>query len=313
MQIKPEPFYTEHKAKIMLNKTLRGKAPPEWTGDNWRQYYKGFNPESVSPKEFAHNVFQGFSFTPVYINGRRKIENFSEAHHIAFDFDEAGASLDYLMRDESLAWYFSSFAYSTPSSTDDHPKSRVVFVFDEPIKSADRFKEIYTALAWHFAQDGSICDPQCKDPLRLYYGSPGAKMIGNWSVLTDDVCQEYIDLYNKNKPKKQPAQKKKTIKPSMANGQAMAYLERLADNVRTAPDGGKHAARIYNGRAAGGYVVAGYISRMDAESVLIEAAVSNSSTPEKARQEIIESIEYGMNDPLYIEVEEVTSIEDLIL
>lgn len=347
-----EPFYKQHQMKVMINKSLKGKAP---AGFDWVEYYRHFEPVVLSPQDFAREIHTGYSFTPIFSNGRRVVENFTEAHHMAFDFDNPSGKLeikakneataiivakhhikrimptgwerfevidfkhgkhiveyeygsysvclDYLMRPESLSWYFSSFAYSTPSSTEEHPKSRVVFIFDKPIATADRFKEVYQALAWMFEQEGSKADDQCSDPLRLYFGSPGAKMVGNWSMLNSGACDEYIKLYNESQPPApmQIPQQKRQLNVDEGKATALRILQTLADNIRHAPTGSKNDARWKNSTAAGGYVGEGYISKDTAVNLLVAAALANTTSPKVAEKEVIKGIESGMLKPLQID------------
>ncbi len=364
-------FREHHKIEVMTNESLINKAPKSWSNSDWINYYKAFQKTKTTPVEFARSIWGGYSFTPVYKNGRRKVENFTEAWHMAFDFDNRGgkyisdaktkelaiedcknnidtfmatgyfeakiedvtekngrfvvpyqygtnsAGLKYLMRHNSFAWHVASFAYATPSSLKKHPKSRVVFIFDTPITSAERFQEIYQAIAWRFAEEGSITDKQCSDPLRLYYGSYHSKNAGNWAVISDNegstgisMCQMWIDEYKENLPPEPPKQKTRRITPDGDTGRI--YLQRFADNIRGAGDGERNYQRTRNAWAAGGYVASGHIDEGEAINVLVAAARSNSSTPDKAEAEIIAGIERGKNQPLHIEVRDVKNSGELL-
>lgn len=301
-------FYIDHKIKIMLNKSLVGKAPPEWGREEWRRYYKAFRAAELTPRELAAMIFMGYSFTPVYSNGRRIEENFAEAHHIAFDFDSDNAGLDHLFRVGSFAWMFASFGYSTPSSTPEAPRSRVVFVFDFPIVDAQYFRELYQAIAWIFTTEGSPTDRQCKDPLRLYYGSPQCQMVGNWAVLSTSegslglsTCDLLIERYKLANPPIVQAEPIKTTKIA-ADFDGSGMLAKLADNIATAGEGNKHWARFSNARSAGGYIASGAMDESEVTAVLVRAALSNTVTPKTAERDVLEGIKAGKLAPLYFEV-----------
>lgn len=297
-----EPFKKQHKIKIMHSSALVNKAPVAWNASDWRRFYTTFRQVEVSPYTFAGLVWQGHSFIPCYKNGRRLESNFTEAWHMAFDFDAHGAALDYLMRPGSIAWVLSSFAYATPSSTDDHPKSRVVFIFDEPITDTAYYRQLYQALAWLFQEDGSHTDPACKDPLRLYYGSKSAEMRGNWSAILrsgmDAIIQQYEDAHPP-----EPEQPALTLPVRRVNDDTRAakILQSLADNIAVAPDGERHHARLVNARTAGGYIASGVMSQADVEAVLISAAIANTGNRASAEKTIRDGIEYGKQAPLYLE------------
>jgi hypothetical protein len=260
-------FRTEHKIKIMYSDGLVGKAPAHWKPADWVRYYATFKAAEVTPRTFAGLIWQGYGFTPLWGNGRRKEENFTEAHHVAFDFDAHGAALDVLMAAGSFAWYYASFAYATPSSTQDHPKSRVVFVLLEPITDAAYYRRLYKAMAWLFAEGGSYTDPACKDPLRLYYGSPKANMVGNWSVVTPEMAEMWIGQYDRAHPATiddKPAMRR--VEPG--EGWKERKLAALCDNIANAPDGERHAARIKNAYVAGGYIASGALDHDETEQAL---------------------------------------------
>jgi hypothetical protein len=316
-------FRTEHKIKIMYSDALIGKAPPDWRPSDWSHYYSTFKTAEVTPRTFAGLIWQGYGFTPLWSNGRRKEENFVEAHHIAFDLDADGAALDVLMAEGSFAWYYASFAYATPSSTQDHPKSRVVFVFLKPVTDAAYYRRLYQAMAWlftcppspdrpgwyeklykendwTFANGGSYTDPACKDPLRLYYGSLKAEMVGNWSVVTPEMAEMWIGQYDRAHPvtiDDKPAMRR--VEPG--NGWKERKLAALCDNIANAPDGERHAARIKNAYVAGGYIAGGALPPDETEQALIKAAIQNTDNKMGAAKTIMDGINRGKAEPLYVE------------
>lgn len=306
---------------VMLSTMIKGKAPQGWRKNDWARYHSSFRETKTTPHGLAVEIWKGHGFTPIFKH-RRKEENFVEAYHIAFDFDNDGAALDFLMRDGTFANLFASFAYSTPSSTPDHPKSRVVFVFDYPITTPQLYRELYQAIAWRFAEEGSYCDPQCKDPLRLFFGSPNCQVIGNWSLLTQQRGEsDYstIDLiisqYREVVPIK-AAPSSPPIQPSLHTAVPQSYIDhhiqKTLDHLRYAANGERHLKRRDISRAMGGYVAAGHIPYMDALNLLIDAALATTDDPKLAEQEVRDGLEYGMKEPLYIEYEVATSLGDLL-
>lgn len=190
-----DEFKTGHHIEAMVNRSSRGKAGP---GTDWAKFHAAFRLERLTPYGLAIAVYRGHAFCPVY-EGARKQVNFRRAWHVAFDFD--GAALE---RVAALDWvyYFASFGYTTPSHTAEHPKCRVVFVFDQPITETVRYRDLYHALAWRFQTDGIETDPACKDVLRLYYGSPDCQVWGNWSVLAGPSQDELIRQWREAVPER---------------------------------------------------------------------------------------------------------------
>lgn len=302
--------FKHNQISIMLSKSLVGKAPPTWEPSNWARYYKSFRLTNLTPRQLAAMVYSGYAFTPPYANGRRKEENFTTAYHMAFDFDGEGAALDFLMREGTFAWMFSSFAYSTPSSTAEHPKSRVVFVIPDGINDAASFRTLYQAIAKRFEEEGSYTDPSCKDPLRLYYGSYQCQMVGNWSALFPPVMDWIVSEY--------PQETKQTVIDNTvitlpADDNTIDHrVSKEVDRIRTAVDGEKHNKRVKAAFTVGGYVGAGHLSMFDAESRLIPVARANSTTPDQAENDIRDCLARGAAMPLPIEITIKKDVRDLL-
>ena len=294
-------FENDYTIRIMLSQMVRGKAPTTWGPPDWARYHQSFRLTETTPRGLAAAIWQGFGFTPVYAQ-RRKEENFRAAYHLALDFDSGDktSSLEYLMRPNSFCDYYASFAYSTPSSTAQKPKSRVVFIFERPVKSPVRYRLIYAAIAWFVAQDGSKSDPQCKDPLRLYFGSPNCEVRPNWSVLTPAAIRHVVREYRAAQPKpmKQAELMVTTSTGCYHDKYLNGILQKLLDNVRYAPDGERHGARLKNSRALGGYIAAGHFRRGDVEPLMIDAALANTGSPASAERTVKDGIEYGLSKPL---------------
>lgn len=309
-----DTFKDKHKIQIMLSKKIKGKAPPEWTQNDWKQYHKSFSLTELTPYHFAAMVWQGYGFTPVF-SGRRKESNFVAAWHLAFDFDSRGASLDFLMREGTTAWLFSSFAYSTPSSTAEHPKSRVVFIFDEPLTDSAKVRQLYKAMAWRFEVEGSLPDPQCKDPLRLYYGSPNCNVVTNWSMLNHSTVDLLIPEWQDANPPPEPSPIEKTkVHIPDKNGTSEKVINSLLDNIVHARDGEKHGTLNKTCYVLGGYVAGGYLSEMEAVSKA-EAAIRQNGRAkdiQSALRTIETAVRDGQTKPLTIDVTYKKDVSELL-
>lgn len=271
---------------VMLNKSVKGKMPSGATREDWQAYNSSFVYTPTTPYGLAGEIWRGYSFCPVF-SQRRKKENFKAAHHIAFDFDKGNSSLDALSQHEFIN-IFSSFAYSTPSSTQDNPRSRVVFIFDQPYTNLKEYEQLYQALLWWLELPA---DPACKDALRLFYGSPGCKVWTNWSILprssADFVVAEWIAAHPA------PVVKDTLIIPS-GGGNIGKVINALLDNIKNAPDGEKHTTLNRMSYVIGGYVGGGYISQPEAIN-LIRATVDAMPTV-KDRHSAYATAEIAVND-----------------
>ena len=290
-------FKDEHQITVMLNQTIKGKVPP---GYSWGRYHAGFKQTTMSPYDLAANVYRGWAFCPVY-NGTRKQTNFSEAWHIAFDCDQS--SLEAV---QSLAWvdHFASFGYTTPSHTDDAPRCRVVFVFDQPITDGDAYRQLYFALAWRFQVDGIATDPACKDLLRVYFGSPHCAVWPNWSVLPGPAQAELIRQWRLSvppevKPQAQPVH----IAPpdSLPPGLLQDKAHQLLQNLQQCPDGEKHYTLRKIAYTFGGYVASGYYAQSDVLGWLEDAILPRAADQQLAQRTAMECLIAGKSAPLAFE------------
>jgi hypothetical protein len=249
-------FENEFRFEVMGSSALVGKAP---AGFDWARYYRTFRRQVMTPRELAVHVWRGYAFTPVW-EGSRREECFVSAGHMAFDFDKGDetSSLDFLMREGSFAWMFASFGYATPSSTPASPRSRLVFVLEQPIFNAAEYRAAYMAVAWWLAGDGALTDPACKDPLRLYYGSKGGEVRPNWSVLgaatLDYVQEEYRKAFPPRRALQTPL---RVVDHAPARGLVEWKKRRIVEAVRGAAPGERHLTLLRRAREAGGYVASG--------------------------------------------------------
>jgi hypothetical protein len=292
----------DHPIQVALNTAVTGKFHPEGSR-TWAWYNKQFRAQDTTVRGLAVAIFNGYAFTPVYRDNWRRKENFQAAHHIAFDFDSGDhkSSLDHLAQDWIYA-EFGAFLYSTPSSTAEHPKSRMVFVFDEPITSLERYELLYRAM---LAVRYPHADQSTKDGARLFFGSLKCELRPNWQLFTAEWQDSVIDAYQQvlaHEAASRPVVARMTIPPERANGRFGKILAKLLDNIRNAPEGAKHKVLTQNAYAVGGYVAGGYMDKADGEAALLEAVrgMHNIADMERAERTAVESLAAGLAEPLVI-------------
>ncbi len=297
-------FENEFRFEVMGSSALVGKAPAKF---DWARYYRTFRRQVMSPRELAVHVWRGYAFTPVW-EGSRREECFVSAQHLAFDFDKGDetSSLDFLMREGSFAWMFASFGYATPSSTPEAPRSRLVFVLERPIFDAGAYRAAYMAVAWWLAGDGALTDPACKDPLRLYYGSPRGVVKTNWSVLGAATLDYVQDEYRQAFPPRRALQTPlRVVDHAPAGGLVEWKRRRILDAVRGAPAGERHGTLLKRAREAGGYVASGVFDEGEIATELEMAAAALGEVrpgwKEEAERIIQDGLRYGKAKPLHFE------------
>lgn len=136
-----------------------------------------FRPSSLTALDLYSHVTAGKAFALGYFReSQRTRDTFGFSELLGLDFDD-DVSIEALL-DHELVRDYALFLYPTPSHTEEHPRTRVVFRLSEPVEGADRWETLASGLIEAF-QD---CRPdtKCKDAARFFYGSdvPGATFLG---------------------------------------------------------------------------------------------------------------------------------------
>jgi hypothetical protein len=292
----------DHPIQVALNTAVTGKFHPEGSR-TWAWYNKQFRAKDTTARGLAVAIFNGYAFTPVYRDNWRRKENFQAAWHIAFDFDSGDhkSSLDHLAQDWIYA-EFGAFLYSTPSSTAEHPKSRMVFIFDEPITSLERYELLYRAM---LSVRYPHADQSTKDGARLFFGSLKCELRPNWQLFTAEWQDSVIDAYQQvlaHEAASRPVVARMTIPPEKDNGVFGKIIAKILDNIRNAPAGQRHAVVVKNSFVVGGYVSGGYVGKLEAEAMLINAIGGMHPDADKTDLERVglDSLEKGLGKPITI-------------
>lgn len=192
---------------IAIGPVLAEKIP--YGDEYWKTFNASFNNEALTSLEIATAIREGHPITAPHKNKWRTGENFILGQHLGVDFDtgDERSSMDVLSVDKFFASY-GAILYSTPSSTPEAPRSRMVFLLDTPIQQAKNYSRAAAALLWVY----STADRQCHDAARFFYGGrPGAcNMVWEARVLPLSIVRGLIGDHEKaiaaNRPK--PAAKR---------------------------------------------------------------------------------------------------------
>ena len=293
----------DHPIQVALNTAVTGKFVPEGSR-TWAWYNKQFRAQDTTARGLAVAIFNGYAFTPVYRDNWRRKENFQAAHHIAFDFDSGDhkSSLDHLAQDWIYA-EFGAFLYSTPSSTAEHPKSRMVFIFDKPITSLERYELLYRAM---LSVRYPHADQSTKDGARLFFGSLKCELRPNWQLFTAEWQDSIIDAYQQvlaHEAASRPKVETMIITPEHGGGVFAKILDTLLGNIRNSPSGQRNSDVTKTSFVVGGYVSGGYIAKAEAEAALLNAVAGMSADADKSDLErvALASVIKGMGKPITIE------------
>jgi len=134
---------------------------------DWETFNAGFRNWELDIMRFCNAVYLGYPYCP-WMEGKRKVENFQLAQHIAIDMDcgDSRAAIETLTQ-HPLVQAYGAIIHETPSHSPSAPRARVIFILDEPIQDAAGYKFAIQIVAELF--DG--CDPACVDAARFFYGN----------------------------------------------------------------------------------------------------------------------------------------------
>ncbi|MBD8004551.1 hypothetical protein [Bacillus norwichensis] len=145
------------------------------------------HPKQMKPEELASEIVSGKTFMCSYLDKnergqvRRNESHWKSQQVVALDFDneskvknEDGKMVNVkdvtMTLEDALEDKFikknAAFIYTTFSHTKDHPKFRVVFIFDKPFYNLIQCKQAIEKLLDMYP----MADQSCKDGSRLFYG-----------------------------------------------------------------------------------------------------------------------------------------------
>lgn len=129
-----------------------------------------FHPQDVALPALVKHIRQGKAFTVGHFKDNRRVEShFVSSQLLALDLDQCPLNVEQLEVQYPFIQEYAFLMYPTPSSTPEQPKTRILFVLDEPVDMASRWRVLQLALMEQFAELKP--DNACKDPSRLFYGS----------------------------------------------------------------------------------------------------------------------------------------------
>jgi len=218
---------------------------------DWGAYTNSFHNQSMTAYQFAVEIWNGYGYSTALTGTNRAKKNFKEAWHVALDFDteDERSSLD-AIADMSWAFQFGSFVYSTPSSTPDKPRSRLVFVMMEPITDYKKYELLVKAMIKEFGG----ADEACKDATRLFFGSKQCQVKGIWSYLPAKAADAMIARYREKIAAERPPQPQNVIVLPQT-GDSSRYVAAAVESelaiLRQAGKGERHQQLLKSAFAVG--------------------------------------------------------------
>lgn len=128
-----------------------------------------FHPKTLELPALVKHIRTGKAFTVGHFKDNRRVEaHFVSSQLLALDLDQCPLDIDALEGKYPFLQQHAFMMYPTPSSIPAQPKTRVLFVLDEPVEMASRWRVLQLAVMEQFAELKP--DEACKDPARLFYG-----------------------------------------------------------------------------------------------------------------------------------------------
>lgn len=192
------------KYKIAINAMATGKLPQ---GDpRWATFNDSFQNTELDVIDIANSIYTGHSYT-TWHNGRRKLDNFELAQHIAVDMDtgDERSAIKTLLQNPIVRMY-AGIIHTTPSHTAEAPRSRVIFFLDETLYTAEAYKIAATFLVSLFPG----ADTACTDASRFFYGAKNADIWWDYNHLPMSHLRTWYARWKRINP--QPAQHSKVVK-----------------------------------------------------------------------------------------------------
>lgn len=169
---------------------LKAKLPP---GDPaWSKFNASFENKTTTLDDLIDDVYTGKAITSHHKNNWRTSDNYICGQHIGLDFDNEDdrSTIKFLKSDKFIAKH-GSFIHTTISHKPESPRSRVIFLLDNPIMQAANYTMAVTAILWLFG----TADRQCKDAVRFFYGAPGCDVEILANRLPLDIVKKIISSY----------------------------------------------------------------------------------------------------------------------
>jgi hypothetical protein len=156
----------ETRIRLNLSQTFCNKV--NLSGNKAAMGYS-FYPAEIKLTQLVTHIVNGGAFTMGEFKSNHRIESeFVSSQLLALDLDDCPMTIDELEDRYPIIQQSAFLMYPSPSSTVEQPKSRVLFVLDEPVEKGSRWRALQTALIEQFEELKP--DTVCKDPARFFYG-----------------------------------------------------------------------------------------------------------------------------------------------
>lgn len=275
--------------RIAVNTMATGKLPQ---GDpRWGNFNDSFVNSEKELIDIANDIYTGHAYTSWH-QGRRSIENFVLAEHIAVDMDSGDmrSSFDALLKHDLVQMY-GSLMHTTPSHTTDAPRARVVFLLDEPITDAAGYQAATKFLVAQF----NGADEHCTDASRFFYGAFDCDIWISENLLPVRQLRRYYRQWARDhSPQGAPQQQDNIIRmETYRQERGGVNIDALLEPLRFAREGSRNHTLNRQAFLAGKDVRAGRLRESEIVPLLLSAAKSVGLDEREAMRTIASGLRGG--------------------
>lgn len=202
---------------------------------DWSKFSNNWKNVDLGILDIINAIYLGYPYCPQMVGTHRSQDDFKLAQHIGIDMDEGGyeSSVDQLAEHPLVAEY-GAIIYPTYSHSHAAPRSRVLFLLDEPIEDVNGYRVAVETVGRLFPKS----DPSCKDGARFFYGTKCHPHEIYWAEYMTDPSykglpvREIRRLYRQFKDEPQdPAPVKGKTRPVSPPPQTDESLEVVANKL----------------------------------------------------------------------------------
>ena len=238
----------EESMKLSIHKHIRGKPRKD---QGYNLGYDWITIDVSWDDAFRLITEDGCAVSAELTSDNRKEANFASRQLIMVDIDN-GMSIEELLNDDFYNAYGAGF-YATPSFTPELHKFRIMFMLEQAETDPIRLRKLNRGLLQVFAQ----ADEACKDPTRIFYGTPNCVLAEQTQkLLPDDIAQALVDMVNEQDQARLEAMANQPVIDHTMSDQRRAKILEL---LRSCFVGDYHIWRnIGWGLKAGGFALQDY-------------------------------------------------------
>jgi len=138
----------------------------------WKEFNGTYENKWLGEEELAENICTGHAYTAWHDPQYRNSQNWKLSQCIPIDLDDGTYKSSMAgVKEQDFTRAFASIIHTTPSHTPEFPRTRCIFLLDEPITDPNKYRSACRFLAKLMGGDMAATDPS-----RQFYGNDHAEI-----------------------------------------------------------------------------------------------------------------------------------------